>query len=163
MGRVYLAEDRLLERPVAVKFIAAGAPSEAARERFYVEARAVARLSHPNVVSVHRVGEIARRPFLVSEYVRGASLAELDKPFAPARARAAPAAPGAGPLPTPTTPPPASPPEAGRSTPPACGGAALLPKGGGAAPPPPPPPRAPTPAAPAAPVSLGESRPPADP
>ncbi len=80
MGQVYLAEDRLLARLVAIKIIASPAPGQAARARFFVEARAVARLSHPNVVAVHRVGEVRRRPFLVSEYVRGQSLAELAKP-----------------------------------------------------------------------------------
>ncbi|WP_437629862.1 nSTAND1 domain-containing NTPase [Sorangium sp. So ce854] len=81
MGQVYLAEDRLLDRLVAVKFIAAESPSEAARQRFFAEARAVARLSHPNVVAVHRFGEVRRRPFLVSEYVRGTSLDRLDRPL----------------------------------------------------------------------------------
>ncbi|MGK3961493.1 SUMF1/EgtB/PvdO family nonheme iron enzyme [Sorangium sp. So ce118] len=80
MGQVYLAEDRLLDRLVAVKFIAAESPSEAARQRFFAEARAVARLSHPNVVAVHRFGEVRRRPFLVSEYVRGTGLDRLDRP-----------------------------------------------------------------------------------
>jgi serine/threonine protein kinase/formylglycine-generating enzyme required for sulfatase activity len=80
MGQVYLAEDRLLARLVAIKIIASPSPSAAARARFFVEARAVARLSHPNVVAVHRVGELRRQPFLVSEYVRGQSLAELPTP-----------------------------------------------------------------------------------
>jgi formylglycine-generating enzyme required for sulfatase activity len=80
MGQVWLAEDRLLGRLVAVKLLAAAAPSEAARARFFLEARAVARLSHPNVVGIYRVGEIDDRPYLVSEYVRGRSLADLDKP-----------------------------------------------------------------------------------
>ncbi|WP_437978543.1 bifunctional serine/threonine-protein kinase/formylglycine-generating enzyme family protein [Sorangium sp. So ce295] len=88
MGVVYLAEDRLLARLVAIKLIDAPSPSEAARSRFFAEARAVARLSHPNVVSVFRVGEVRGRPFLVSEYVRGQSLAELDKPLDPRRALA---------------------------------------------------------------------------
>jgi serine/threonine protein kinase len=79
MGQVYLAHDTLLDRPVAIKFIAAE-PSSAIRERFLVEARAIARLTHPNVVSVYRVGEHAGRPYLVSEFVRGQSLAELAKP-----------------------------------------------------------------------------------
>src|SRR5262245_51947658 len=88
MGEVYLAEDQLLERLVAVKFIQAPSPDADARDRFYAEARAIARLSHPNVVAVYRVGEVRRRPFLVSEYVRGRGLAELDKPIAWQEARA---------------------------------------------------------------------------
>lgn len=79
MGQVYLAHDTLLDRPVAIKFIAAD-PNSTVRERFLVEARAIARLTHPNVVSVYRVGELGGRPYLVSEFVRGHSLAELAKP-----------------------------------------------------------------------------------
>lgn len=79
MGQVYLAHDTLLDRPVAIKFIAAE-PSPAVRERFLVEARAIARLTHPNVVSIYRVGEHAGRPYLVSEFVRGKSLSELPRP-----------------------------------------------------------------------------------
>jgi eukaryotic-like serine/threonine-protein kinase len=80
MGQVMLAEDRLLDRLVAIKFIAHASPSEATRARFFVEARAAARIAHPNVVAVHRVGEIQGRPFIVAEYVRGVSLADLGKP-----------------------------------------------------------------------------------
>ncbi|HKE17452.1 MAG TPA: serine/threonine-protein kinase [Kofleriaceae bacterium] len=81
MGQVYLAHDRLLDRPVAIKFVGAREVGEVARERFFAEARAVARLSHPNIVAVHRVGEVRRRPYLVSEYVRGPSLDRLSKPL----------------------------------------------------------------------------------
>jgi serine/threonine protein kinase/formylglycine-generating enzyme required for sulfatase activity len=81
MGTVFLAHDTLLDRPVAIKFISAIEVGPGARERFFTEARAVARLSHPNVVAVHRVGEVGRRPFLVSEYLRGPSLAALPKPL----------------------------------------------------------------------------------
>jgi formylglycine-generating enzyme required for sulfatase activity len=80
MGRVFLAHDTLLDRQVAVKFVSALAPSEAARDRFLTEARAAARLQHPNVVTVHRVGEIDGRPFLVSEFVRGLTLDQMPKP-----------------------------------------------------------------------------------
>src|SRR5262245_24536467 len=86
MGQVYLAEDRLLDRPVAVKFLTAGEVSEAVRERFFVEARAVARLQHPNVVAIHRVGEVRKRPYLVSEYLRGQPLDAIDKPVPHERA-----------------------------------------------------------------------------
>ena len=84
MGQVYLAHDRLLDRLVAIKFITALESS--ARERFLVEARAAARIQHPNVVAVHRVGELKSRPYLISEYVRGQSLAELKLPLPWARA-----------------------------------------------------------------------------
>jgi len=81
MGQVYLAQDTLLDRLVAVKFIAARVPEEDdRRERFRVEARAIARLQHPNVVAVHRVGEVQGQPYLVSEYVRGDRLDELATP-----------------------------------------------------------------------------------
>ncbi|HEX3482284.1 MAG TPA: serine/threonine-protein kinase [Kofleriaceae bacterium] len=86
MGIVFLARDTLLDRAVAIKFVSALEVSAGKRERFFTEARAVARLSHPNVVTVYRVGEVQQRPYLVSEYVRGASLAALAKPVAWPRA-----------------------------------------------------------------------------
>src|SRR6185295_16746222 len=67
-------------RPVAIKLLALER-REAARARFLVEARAVARLSHPNVVTIHRVGEIDDRPYLVNEFVRGQSLDAVVKPL----------------------------------------------------------------------------------
>lgn len=86
MGVVFLAHDTLLDRAVAIKFVSALEVSAGKRERFLTEARAVARLSHPNVVTVYRVGEVRQRPYLVSEYVRGASLAALATPVAWPRA-----------------------------------------------------------------------------
>ena len=76
---VWLARDTLLDRVVALKIASAPASGEM-RTRFRVEARAVARMQHPNVVAVHHVGEIAERPFLVTEYLSGRSLDELDSP-----------------------------------------------------------------------------------
>jgi serine/threonine protein kinase len=78
MGEVYLTHDTLLDRPVAVKFIA-DTPSDRARDRFLIEARAIARLQHPNVVAVHRVGEIGRRPYLGSEFLRGAQMSSPSR------------------------------------------------------------------------------------
>jgi serine/threonine protein kinase/formylglycine-generating enzyme required for sulfatase activity len=86
MGSVWLAEDRLLERLVALKFIAHAEPDRWTRGRFAIEARAAARLAHVNVVTVHRFGEIAGRPYLVSEYIRGESLDRLAKPVSIERA-----------------------------------------------------------------------------
>ncbi len=84
MGEVWLGHDRRLDRPVAVKFIS-GIPGDVERARFLVEARAIARLSHPNVVTIFRAGEILRHPYLVSELIVGTSLAELPRPVAPER------------------------------------------------------------------------------
>ena len=83
MGRVFLGEDVLLERPVAVKFIAAVEPTEESRARFLVEGRAIARLNHPNVVTIYRVGETHGLPYLVAEFIRGESLDDLTKPLSP--------------------------------------------------------------------------------
>src|ERR1044071_2271685 len=78
-GQVYLAHDTLLDRPVAIKFVrAAGDP--AARARVLEEARAIARLQHPNVVAIYRVAELAGHPYLVSEYVPGHPLHAGDRP-----------------------------------------------------------------------------------
>lgn len=81
MGEVFLARDTFLDRLVAVKFLSTGETSTSAKERFYVEARAVARLQHPNVVTLYRAGEENGQRYLVSEYVRGQSLERLPKPF----------------------------------------------------------------------------------
>jgi len=79
MGTVYRARDTLLERDVALKTIAASS-SDAARQRFLVEARAVARIRHPNVVVVHRV-VAADEPYIVYALVRGHTFAELATPM----------------------------------------------------------------------------------
>jgi serine/threonine protein kinase/formylglycine-generating enzyme required for sulfatase activity len=81
MGVVYLAHDRSLDRQVAVKFIASHRPSPKARERFQTEARAIARLQHPNVVTAFRVGEVDGHPYIVSEYLAGQSLSALPLPL----------------------------------------------------------------------------------
>src|ERR1700753_2300340 len=72
-GRVYLAEDAMLARPVAIKFVSNLDVN--ARQRFLLEARAVAQVHHPNVVEIYRVGTLHSRPYFVTELVRGGSLA----------------------------------------------------------------------------------------
>src|SRR5919109_593881 len=77
MASVYLARDEELERPVALKILAAHLASEPGfYERFVREARMAARLSHPNIVQVFDAGEEDERPFIVMEYVPGRTLAE---------------------------------------------------------------------------------------
>lgn len=85
MGVVYLAHDRLLDRAVAIKFLTS-ALTETARLRFVVEARAAARIHHPNVMGIYRVGELGEHPYIVSEYVRGTNLAKLELPLSWAEA-----------------------------------------------------------------------------
>jgi len=78
MATVYLAHDRKLERPVAVKVLADNlAGDDQFRLRFVREARLAAQLDHPNVVQVYDVEEDADRPFIVMELVEGETLAEL--------------------------------------------------------------------------------------
>jgi len=78
MAIVYLAHDRELGRPVAVKVLAETLADDAEiRQRFVREARLAARLSHPNVVRVYDAGEEGGRPYIVMECVDGESVAEL--------------------------------------------------------------------------------------
>ncbi|WP_437731533.1 alpha/beta fold hydrolase [Sorangium sp. So ce1335] len=80
MGQVYLAHDEVLDRPVALKFVAADTPDPRTIERLRVEARAIARLQHPNVVAVFRIGEVRGRPYIAYEFVEGEPLELLPKP-----------------------------------------------------------------------------------
>lgn len=80
MGQVYLAHDVSLDRQVALKFIADPNPDPVARERLLIEARALARLQHPNVVAIYRVGEVQGRPYLAYEFVVGAPLDRVERP-----------------------------------------------------------------------------------
>jgi len=76
MASVYLAVDRELDRPVAVKVLAEHLDTPGFRDRFMREARLAAQLSHPNIVQVFDVGEDDSRHFIVMEYVEGATLAD---------------------------------------------------------------------------------------
>jgi serine/threonine-protein kinase len=75
MSTVYLARDETLDRPVAVKVMHREMSEQPDQlERFRQEARAVAKLSHPNVVSVIDAGEDGGYPYIVFEYVEGETL-----------------------------------------------------------------------------------------
>ena len=75
MSSVYRATDRLLEREVALKILhASHAADDESVERFRREARAVAQLSHPNIVTVIDRGEDGDRQYIVFELVAGENL-----------------------------------------------------------------------------------------
>jgi serine/threonine-protein kinase len=75
MSTVYLALDEVLDRPVAIKLLHREISDEADQlERFRREARAAARLSHPNLVGVIDAGEDDGRPYIVFEYIEGRTL-----------------------------------------------------------------------------------------
>ncbi len=82
MGIVYLARDDKIGRNVAIKALRfdAGLPADDKQQiadRFEREARAAGMLSHPNVVTVHDVGEEAGTPYIAMEYLDGATLTEI--------------------------------------------------------------------------------------
>ena len=75
MGVVFLARDTTLDRPVAVKVVHPElAVHSSITERFLAEARMIARLRHPNIVTVHSAGEATGLFFYVMDYVPGESL-----------------------------------------------------------------------------------------
>ena len=79
MGTVYRARQMNMDRTVAVKVLRGDLLKDTnAVQRFLREAQAAARLSHPNIVTVHLVGESeAAVPFIVMEYIEGQTLGEL--------------------------------------------------------------------------------------
>ena len=77
MSTVYLANDGTLDRAVAVKVMHREMSEQPDQlERFRQEARAVAKLSHPNVVAVYDVGTHGERVFIAMEHVAGRTIAD---------------------------------------------------------------------------------------
>ncbi len=76
MGVVHAAFDPDLERRIALKVLRGARASREARDRLMREARAMARLAHPNVVTVHEVGTSGGRDFVAMELIHGETLAE---------------------------------------------------------------------------------------
>src|SRR5262245_34441907 len=78
MGRVYRARDPRLGREVAIKVLPEDAVRDRTRlERFTVEARTIAALNHPNILTLYEIGESPEGPYLVTELVAGESIRAL--------------------------------------------------------------------------------------
>jgi eukaryotic-like serine/threonine-protein kinase len=78
MGEVYRARDTRLEREVAIKVLPAATATDAiARARLLREARMASRLNHPNICTIHEVGEIEGHAYIVMELVEGQPLGAL--------------------------------------------------------------------------------------
>jgi len=83
MGEVYLATDEKLKRKVALKILSAEYTSHDERvKRFELEAHAISALNHPNIVTIHDVGNTDNINYIATEYVEGKTLRELigEKP-----------------------------------------------------------------------------------
>lgn len=88
MATVYLAEDNLLSRPVAIKVLS-GDVDQGDQDAFLQEARAVAKLSHPNIVDVYDAGVEGTVRYIVMQYVPGDTLKDIiqrEAPLDPRRA-----------------------------------------------------------------------------
>ncbi len=80
MGAVYKARQRTLDRIIALKILppqAASGPGFA--ERFNREARALAKLNHPNIVAIHEFGQMNGLPYFIMEFVDGLNLRQLER------------------------------------------------------------------------------------
>lgn len=86
MGSVYLARHEALDRTAAIKVMHALGDDPVAAARFRREGQAIARLRHPNVLTVYDYGEFEGTPYMVIEYVAGGSLAERLKGRGPLEA-----------------------------------------------------------------------------
>jgi len=77
MGKVYLAQDTKLSRKVSLKFVSTNfANNEEQLRRFQHEARAASALNHPNIVTIHEIGEDNGRRFIAAEFIEGQTLRE---------------------------------------------------------------------------------------
>jgi len=88
MGEVFRARDHELRRDVAIKFLPERFTADPDRlARFTREARAASSLNHPNIITIHEIGQASGLPYMVIEFVDGQTLRRLlDRPLQPNRA-----------------------------------------------------------------------------
>ena len=80
MGEVYLAQDKKLDRKVALKILPAEVASNQERmRRFVQEAKAASALNHPNIITIYEINEIDSRHFIVTEFIDGETLRQRMK------------------------------------------------------------------------------------
>src|ERR1019366_4068724 len=78
MGEVYLAEDTILQRRVALKFLTSDLKPDATMRKLLLrEARAAAGLDHPYICKIHEIGEAEGGQFIAMEYVEGTTIREM--------------------------------------------------------------------------------------
>ena len=77
MGEVYLAHDEKLDRNIALKLLPSYFTTNEERlRRFQQEARAASALNHPNIITIHEIGQVESRNFIATEFVDGETLRE---------------------------------------------------------------------------------------
>ncbi len=80
MGEVFLAEDSRLGRKVAIKILPAKISADGhALDRFKQEARSTSALNHPNIITIHEIGEEDGKHFIAAEFIEGETLRERMK------------------------------------------------------------------------------------
>jgi len=80
MGEVYLAHDEKLDRKIALKLLPTHFTKNQARlRRFQQEARAASALNHPNIITIHEIGQVENRNFIATEFVDGETLRQRMK------------------------------------------------------------------------------------
>lgn len=75
MGEVYLAQDTMLDRKIALKILPEDLAIDSERmRRFVQEAKAASALNHPNIITIYEIGEAANKHFIAAEYIEGETL-----------------------------------------------------------------------------------------